>query len=235
MSDIERSESGAPIYRHTERKREWQLPAHPAAHLEEIETHLEKYLGKIETVFHEIFSDIVHLDVLMLPASGDKPFHTLVTSGVSDKPMQVPEGLEQFARVELMIHLPADWPLDEESFKQEKHYWPVRWLKQIGRLPHEFETWLGWGHTIPNGDPPEPIADTDFIGFMLTPPYWFDPELFQLKTSGGETILFYNLVPLYAEEMDLKLAKGAEVLEDLFEQRGIGPVVDVNRENVAVF
>lgn len=54
---------------------------------------------------------------------------------------------------ELVISLPPFWPLDEQSWRDERHYWPVRLLKTLGRLPHEYDTWLGVGHTIPNGDP----------------------------------------------------------------------------------
>ncbi len=233
MDDIERSESGERIYRHKARERKWQVPEDSTSHLQEIEAHLEQHLGKVETVYHEIVSDVIHLDVLVLPASPDKAFHTLVTSGVSDRPMQVPEGMEGFSHAELMINLPSEWPLDHESFKKEDNYWPVRWLKQVGRLPHDYDTWVGWGHTIPNGDPAEPIANTRFTGVMLSPPYWLSPDFFQLETGSGETISFYNMVPLYQEEMDLKLKKGAEVLERLFEKDGIGWVVDVGRKNVA--
>lgn len=234
MTDSERSESGSPIYRHQARDDEQLTPPEDAAtHLEAIEAHLEKHVGKVETVFHELLSDLVHLDVLFLPAHAEMPHHTLVTSGVSDKPMDVPEGMEQVKYAELMISLPADWPLDQKSFKDEAHYWPIRWLKMIGRLPHQYNTWIGWGHTIPNGDPAEPIANTQFTGAMLVPPYWLPPEFFQLPINDDDQICFYNLVPLYSEELDLKLKKGADALEALFEKHEIGHVVDKDRWNVA--
>lgn len=233
MDDIERSASGSPIYRHKAKERQLQAPEGAGVHLEAIEGHLEKHLGKIETVYHEILSDVIHLDILFLPASDEKPYHTLVTSGASDRPMRVPEEMEDFSLAELMINLPTEWLLDQESLEQEANYWPLRWLKQIGRLPHEYDTWVGWGHTIPNGDPAEPIADTRFTGVMLSPPYWLGPDFFQLETQTGEKICFYNMIPLYEEEMKLKLAKGAEALEGLFDKNGIGFVVDTGRKNVA--
>ena len=232
---VERSESGAPILRHEAREREFALPEHSAKHLEEIEAHVEKHIGKIETTFHELVSDLVHLDVLFVPGTDDRPFHVLVTSGVGDERMAVPEGLEQFDGVELLIALPADWPLSEESLKDEANYWPIRWLKTVGRLPHEYDTWIGWGHTIPNGDPAEPIANTRFIGVMLTPPYELPTDFFQLETKSGETITFFVMMPLYQEEMDLKLKQGAEEIEDRFERAGIGFVLDTTRPNVALF
>jgi hypothetical protein len=231
--DQERSLSGAPIWRHEPRKSDWTLPEKSGVNLEEIEAHLEKYVGKVDMVFHEILSDLVHLDVMHLKVAGDGGYNLLVTSGMSDLPMTVPEGLEEFRRAELMIALPADWPLTQEAFADEANYWPVRWLKQLGRLPHEYQTWLGWGHTVPNGDPAEPIADTNFTGVVLLPPFWLPAEFFQLKTAGGETISFYAMTPLYQEEMDLKLRDGLDELVERFEQREIDSVVDVRRPNVA--
>jgi hypothetical protein len=195
--DIERTESGSPIYRHKPREEKWKPPHHPGKYLEEIDAHIERYVGKVETVFHEIFSDLVHLDVHFVTATKERPYHVLVTSGVSDEPMNVPEGMEEFRRAELLIALPRSWPLAQDEFKHEDNYWPVRWLKTIGRMPHAYDTWIGWGHTIPHGDPAEPIANTGFIGMMLVAPQWLPVEFFQMTAEDGEKITFYQLVPLY--------------------------------------
>lgn len=229
----ERSESGAPIYRHEERKKPFALPRHPTTNLELIEAHIESHIGKIETTYHEIISDLVHIDVLFIKATEDRPFHVLVTSGVSDEPMNVPEGLEEHNRVELLVALPGEWPLTEESFDDENNYWPIRWLKSIGRLPHEYETWIGWGHTIPNGDPAEKIANTNFVGFMLVPPFALPPEFFELKSSDNNKIKFYALIPLYQEEMDFKLSNGSDALEELLDENDVGIEINASRMNVA--
>ncbi|MEW4568627.1 suppressor of fused domain protein [Tautonia sp. JC769] len=231
-SGLERSASGSPIYRHQPPDRDWSPPESPALFLEEIEAHLERHIGGVEHVFHEVVSDLVHLDVLLIPPADDRPFKVLVTSGVSERPMAVPEGLEEFRRAELMIALPPDWPLSEEALRDEANYWPIRWLKTVGRLPHEYQTWIGWGHSIPNGDPAEPIGGTGFVGVVLLPPYGFDPEIFRLDTASGEPITFYWLVPLYPEEMAMKLDQGIDAIEDRFDD--IGFVLDPDRPNVAL-
>ena len=53
---------------------------------------------------------------------------------------------------------------------------------------------------------------------MLAPPFWLPQEFFQLQTKSRKTISFYLIVPLYQEEMDFKLKKGAEELEDPLEK-----------------
>lgn len=124
--------------------------------LEAVEKHITHHLGEPATVFHELVSTTVHIDIHIVPATAERPWVSLVTSGMSDLPMTVPEGMEEWKFAELMIRVPADWPLDQESFKNEAHYWPIRWLKQLARLPHEYQSWLCYGHSIPNGDPPSP-------------------------------------------------------------------------------
>src|SRR5690606_27736593 len=92
---------------------------------------------------------------MVLPNEGCEDVR-LVTSGMSDLPMSVPEdaGCPGFA--ELMVTLPAGWKLDQASFQDENWYWPVRLLKSLARLPHKHATWLGFGHTVPNGHPAGP-------------------------------------------------------------------------------
>ena len=97
----------------------------------------------------------------------------------------------------------------------------------------DYGTWVGWGHTIPNGDPPEKIANTDFVGMMLAPSYWLNKEFHHLHAESGDTVMFYNLVPLFKEEMELKLKQGAEELDNRFEQNDIGFEINPGRPNVA--
>lgn len=227
------SPSGAPILRHGSRKPTLKGPACAGRNLEDIEAHLQKHIGPVKTVFHEISSDLIHLDVLLVPASAKRRYHVLVTSGVGDRRMTVPEAAENYGRAELLIALPAAWPLAQGALMDEANYWPVRWLKRVGRLPHEHDTWIGWGHTIPNGDPPATIGSTRFVGFMLTPPFWLDDDFFQLHARSGDTVTFYDLVPLYKEEMEMKLNRGVEVLEDLLDKADAWGALDVSRRNVA--
>jgi hypothetical protein len=231
--EFERSESGSPIYRHPARERGWTAPQHGGQYLNEVTAHVEKHIGKIDTVFHELASDLIHLDVLHVPPTEEHPHHVLVTSGVSDEPMNVPAGAEQFRRAELLMALPEKWHLTREAFEDEANYWPVRLLKTVGRLPHEHDTWIARGHTVCIGDTASPIANTRFVAVLLTPPYWLSHDFFQLTTNDGETISFYSLVPLYQEELDLKLSRGASELEEELGNAEVGFVLDVNRPNVA--
>jgi hypothetical protein len=245
--EYELSPSGNPILRHAERKIPFQLAVGDSENIGRITEHIEKHLGPVESVFHEILSDLVHIDLHLVAPTPERNCYTLVTSGMSDAPMTVPEGLEAMRFAELMIQLPPDWPLDKvqalpgkppekgdaERAATERWYWPLRWLKVMARLPHEYDTWLCESHTVPNGDPPEPFApDTKLCGMLVIPPMGASVDFAMLNVNPDKTIFFYQLMPIYAEEMDLKLRKGVDALMKRFDQDKVGVVVNPSRPNV---
>jgi hypothetical protein len=243
MAEQEYSESGEPIYRYDHVKpKDFTLAIGDTSNIEAISGHIEKNIGKIDGVFHEIVSDLVHIDVHWVKPTEKFPFHSLITSGMSDLPMAAPEGFEAHKYTELCILLPKDWPIDwtdyqttEEVFKEERNYWPVRWLKTIARFPHEYNTWVSHSHTIPNGENADPYADNTGFGCMiLLPGLSLGPAFLHLKINDEKTITFYCLYPLYKEEMELKLKKGSDALIDKFEKYHVTDIFDIERPNTCL-
>lgn len=223
----------AVILRHVAREREFELAIGDSDSIQKIEEHIEQHIGSISMVWHEIISDLVHLDVHQIAPTPDRPFHTLITTGMSDKPMTVPEGAEEFQFAELMLCLPESWPISQEDFNDEANYWPIRWLKMLARLPHEYETWLGFAHTVPNGDPPEPFStETELCSSILAPPLLAPPEFMTLKIDDDKTVRFWGVVMLYAEELAFKLKKGSDPLFDRLDKYEVCELVEVDRRNV---
>jgi hypothetical protein len=232
--DVELAPSGSPIWRHEPRKVPFDVAFGDSDLIEAISGHIEEHLGPVANVLHELVSDLVHIDVHVVEPTNEVPYYRLVTSGMSDAPMSVPDELRELRFAELMVTLPRTWSLEQEDWQDEANYWPIRWLKTLARFPHEYDTWLGFGHTIPNGDPPEPFADGTQQCCLLVLPSPTVPEGFhKLETADGKQIHFYSLVPLYREEMNLKLRKGTEDLLNLFDRHGVQDVIDPARKNVA--
>ena len=228
------SPGGSPIMVHS-REKDF-TPPQGEEHIEAIGAHIERHLGPVSGVFHEIISDLVHIDVHVVPATEQFPYLRLVTSGMSDLPMTVPDEVDADVPryMELMVTLPADWPISQDAFEDERNYWPVRLLKGLARLPHEYDTWLGFGHTIPNGHPSEPYAPgVGFDGAIGLPPVTPPEDFAELVLEDGKVISFMTIIPLYPEEMDLKLKKGAEALLDRFDAKNIQDVIEPGRTNVA--
>lgn len=231
--EIEHSESGSPIRRYGPPPKSIELAFGDEENIGRISDHIEQTVGAVENVFQEIISDIVHVDLHLVPPGPGREHITIVTSGMSDLPMNAPEDMEDCKHAELAICLPPDWPLEQEVLEDNNHYWPLRWLKILARFPHEYDTWLWCDHTIPNGDPPEPFADsTKLCCMMLAPPLLPGPDFSELKVDAEKTIHFFSLLPLYREEMDFKLKEGADPLFDRFEAAGVNDLIDPNRPNV---
>jgi suppressor of fused protein SUFU len=235
MDPIERSPSGQPVYRHQPRPADapFEVAHGDPGTIEAVEAHVERYIGPIDWVWHEVISDRVHLDVHVVEPTPKRPFVTLVTTGMSDRPMVVPpdSGLPEYA--ELLICLPSDWPRSQHDLSDERNYWPIRWLKTLARLPHDYDTWLGPGHTVPNGDPAEPFADgVGFSAMLVTWPLLVEREAIELETKQGRRVALYSLLPLYADELELKLAQGTNALYDGFDRIGVTELVDPARPSV---
>lgn len=199
--------------------------------IEAVEAHIQQYFGPFDQVFHEIFSPDIHVDIAVIPPNAQHNYYTLVTMGMGAHYMSVPETLMDSGldRAEILLCLPPDWNI---FGKEEKDYWPIRWLKILARLPGEQDTWLGWGHTVPNQ---EPLAEnTALCGMLLVTPGDFPEDAPVCVLPNGEEINFYQAVPLYEEEMEFKIAHGADELLERLNKTAL-QVVNVHRENTCAF
>ena len=196
------------------------------AEMEAVESFVDAAFGESTEVFHELESPDIHVDILVIPPTEERNYYTLVTMGMGARPMDVPREYRSHnnQRAEILVTLPPDWNITSEA---EKDYWPIRWLKNLARLPISMDTWLGWGHTVPNG---EPFAEnTQLSGVILMTPRLSDRP-FVCGLPGGDRVEFYHMIPIYEEEMDYKVENGTDALFGHF-----GPefthVVDLKRTN----
>jgi hypothetical protein len=201
--------------------------------VELVSHHIGRHIGPVAQVFDELVSDIVHIDIHHVEPSIDRPYHTLVTSGMSDLAMSPPPEAADCVYAELVVLLPPEWKLSQDAFSDESWYWPLRQLKLLARLPHRHDTWLWFDHMVPNGDPPEPYApSTQLCCALLLPPITLPREFTVLEAPDGRTITFLALIPVYREEREHALRTGVDALIDRLDSAGIRDVVDPQRPNV---
>lgn len=209
-------------------------PTIPEAH-QQIIAVLSEMFGPVDSLaLHTNLpvDDMVHSAIHVIHPNERHRCLTLFTTGMSDKPMKVPPGQTQYQYAELIMHLPADWPIPHESDRSTEAWWPIQWLRQIAYYPHESETWLGGQYTIlSNEEPPQPFAaNTPFSCLLLIADFagWSPVQ------RDGKPVHFYTLVPLYAEERDYERQHGLMKLLESFEQNGVTTVADNARKNVAL-
>ena len=227
----------------------------PMLYIEEIENHFDKLFEVKDgerIVFHEIVSDIVHLDVHIIKPSEERPFQVLFTTGMSDLPMTMPEDAPDdfkraFERAELLCFLPADWKLENNMTEGENHkyYWICSAMKAAARYPHVCKTWLGHGHTIQYSEENKPFSPcTNICATMFIQLDHNDfggkysDELGGFYTKDDTRINLLCVVPIYEEEMNFKIENGAaELCERLFGEE-IADIkqleIDNTRKNVCL-
>lgn len=215
-----------PLAAPMQRQPEPTVPPH-----DPIAEHIAAHLGKPALFFHETGAGPVQVDIHVIEPTPAFPYVRLVTSGMSKLPMTVPEGAPPYA--ELTMTLPADWKLDEAAVQEARWYWPVALLRHLAHYPHEQATWLGLGHSVPNGSPARPYADSvRFCGAIVLPPA-SAPEAFHSVQVDGKDVYFHCVVPLFQQELDLARRRGFPELLDRFNEHDVTDVVDPARKNTA--
>lgn len=208
---------------------------HCALHFHEIEGHIERHIGAVKVVYHDLNPGHVPVDIMVVPATPDRRFHYLVTAGMSDMPMQLPSHIKNqhsYRYAELAIALPKYWPIyDEVAMTGKRWGYPVEHLKFLASIPSRFKSWLSIGHSVPNGEPVEAIGpDCDMTGFVLDYPVIGGEGFEQLKTRNGKKINFYAVYPVHDVEMEHKLKKGYASLRKHFSNHKVMEIFDPKRE-----
>jgi hypothetical protein len=202
--------------------------------IKSVSDHIETHFGKIAWVMHEKESPLVHIDVYVVRATKDGNHQYLVTSGMSEKPMPVPAEASDGRYAELILGLPADWPLSTEAFQDESNYWPVRLLKGLARYAHENNTWLYAGHSMYWSNPPEAFAsNTRMTSVLLLSPKLIPEESHIIHVRKNKHIRLWGVFPLYQEELELKMRDSSYKLDELFDRNGITELLDPNRPSIA--
>ena len=199
--------------------------------LQQIRSHVERHIGRIERVFPGDPATGT-ADVVYVRPLDSRPYHTLVTAGMSSVAMPAPPDANAPRRIELMMTLPEGWRLGAD-ISDERAHWPTRLLQSLSRWPREHEGWLGWGQTVPNGDPPRPLAPRTALSGVIIAPSLLVPVAFYELDIDGERVAFFSAIPLYPEELELRQREGMAVLLEQLLHRDINDVVDLKRRNVA--
>jgi len=204
----------------------------PIRYLDEIDAHIATHFGKDSFVLHEEKSSTVHVDVHVVMPKSERPFYTLLTSGMSDLDMTVPKGAEDLALAELCLCLPEYWPLSMTNFgwRDPNYFWPIAILQQAARYPHLRQTWLGWGHTVPRTPPLDAVSDeARFAGLLFFPPQTFPEGAEEVATMDGRTIHYLALIPLLAPELAFKETFGFEKFEEKLFASDVTELLDPQR------
>ena len=199
--------------------------------INELDSFICDMFGNYQNVFHEIASPDVHLDVCIVEPTEDDPYFKLVTMGAGAYKMSIPEQWQKYQLdyAEYVIYLPADWNLNSSD---ETDYWPIRVLKDTARLPIWNDTWLCYGHTLQSDEEGSAYAsNTGFNSVVLKYAENRNGDV-RLIMSSGKVINFYEIIPLYPEELQFKIENDADALFEKLNGKEIRyRILDINRKS----
>jgi len=184
----------------------------------------KELFGEAQSIYHEVLPLVPHIDVHTYVRSSPKGcVYVLVTSGMSDLAMRVPRaaGADAPRRVELIFY----------CTEPKKEY--LETLRWVARFPHDQKTWLSFGHTVPNGNPPAPFWGSEILDTLLFMPTIVtrDQNLPQQLVLAGDPVHFLWVVPLSTPECNLKLEKGFSAILDLFDKNRHPHIFDATRKS----
>lgn len=144
--------------------------------------------------------------LLILDLELKSPVHVIVTNGLSDYNMPVPEKWKGREFNELYFCLPSYWEWEDTDNPQMN--WVFYWIQRLAKFVVQEKTWFGHGHTMPCGKEMNPLSSTmKQNNFMLADPMLLEREMAPVMVDGKE-IHFLSIIPLYKNEIDYKQSKG---------------------------
>jgi hypothetical protein len=185
-----------------------------------------EFFGPSFTVDRDMSMEAPKIDVYTFAPGKDaqgreRDCYTLVSSGMSDARMNVPEKAP-FKRHEIVLYAKAPAELLNEV------------LRFLAKLPAQQggNTWYSFGTTMSNGRPPQPIFDGSRLDnyFFIDCVFLDDMKLHQKLAIEGDPVALIWAVPITSAECKLTIEKGPGELLNLFDDKQHPLVLDENRQ-----
>lgn len=193
-----------------------------------VKTELEKRFGAHRVM--DVPREEGQFPLLMLDLELDSPVSVLMTNGLSDYEMPVPEKWKGREFNELFFCLPSYW--EWEDMSNPRTNWVFDKIDFLAKYVLENKTWFGPGHTMKVSKEGGSLSETmkqDY--FILSKPLLLEQELATMKVNGRD-INFLAIIPIFSDELDYKMGKGTHKIVQKFRQKGVTEKLDDFRGTV---
>lgn len=201
---------------------------------EQFDSYIKRNFGEYSKVYHELYSQDIHVDILVIPPSEKSNYYKLITMGMGAYKMNVPNPIKGYGleRAELVAFLPPEWDL---NIGDDSYNWVIKELEILSRMPIIENSWIGFGHTFSNDEKSEiPFSKTTKLtsSILLTAVTDnFNEYHVGLKLTNKGIINFYQFYPLYKEELEYIKNHGLEEFSNLIPDDELLPIINPNRAN----
>ncbi|MDR2344825.1 MAG: suppressor of fused domain protein, partial [Planctomycetaceae bacterium] len=138
----------------------------------------------------EIICVSVPLSVRVFPPKRTRKTTIFVTSGLSEYPLIVPQDKLKYKFIEYILELPGLWEVTPKALEEERNLLPITWIKEIGRYPHENQTYYDIETKVTSKQIPL-LKTQDGIDNIAEIKY--DSGLDFIVPQDGRTIVFYRI------------------------------------------
>ncbi|CAN0557877.1 unnamed protein product, partial [Laminaria digitata] len=155
---------------------------------------------------------------------------SLVSDGLRHKPWNVPTGEEAYARGELCLHFPSDWPKDR-ILNDAMFIWPMFNLLRLAKRIIDAEETLGGKapFVIANSDP------VDKIGPGVPQTHWLvartDEPFVQFEEPEGTTWI-HTMTAIHTDEAKWAKEHGAQALFEELRAKDLLRMIDPDRKSL---
>jgi hypothetical protein len=189
---------------------------------DDIRTYVSKKLGNIHLSIPSQINSELDIEVLIVEPAKNKPYYTLITSGLSQYEMKIPPFLESNSFCELVIYLPEDWKILNPNIN---HFWPINSLIELSRKIANNYGWVTFSSIMSLN---QNVSDNcSFDSFL------FISGVEDEAIIDSKYVSFFTLIPIYNEEALFgKQNTGDKLFSDLVDDGLVfPPVIDINRKN----
>ncbi|MDX1651722.1 MAG: suppressor of fused domain protein [Brumimicrobium sp.] len=171
-----------------------------------------------------------YIDLLIIDLETTVPVTVVMTHGLSDYKMPVPDTMKGKDHTEIFFALPSYW--EPEDHQNQNMTWPFEKISKLAENLIEKGTWYGRGHTFSNGNPSLPLSSTMKMNhLMLAEPIALE-QFFRPIELEDKIVHFLAIIPLFEEEFDRKMQQGYKKFIRKFRSANGDEILDDFRQSV---
>lgn len=170
------------------------------------------------------------MPLLALDLELSTPVTVIITNGLSDYQMPVPEKVAGREFNEIYFCLPSYW--EWEELENPRMNWIFPWIQRLAKYVVDKQTWFGAGHTLPCGKEMQELSETMRQNhFFLSDPILLEQQLAPIAV-GGKIIYMLAIIPIFPDEMDYKQGKGTFKFLQKLSNQGVTEKLDDFRSTI---
>lgn len=223
LVNLQKESDSKPLKRYSDEEREAVL------------AHLRATYGEQLFVWEEKKGLGFQCDLVCIPPTAERPYYVISTLGLGAWEQAIPPEVSVDVKYcELMLALPEDWPITSSS---PEHNAPLSFLGAIAHRPLFYPNeWVAYGVSIDFGN--LLASSSPFNGVVFATPQGLDSEEATIKAARltlptGKNVNFYQMIPLYRDELQYKESWGFHALMDTLLSK-VSFLYDPNRPNSAL-